>query len=302
MFYNPNSKNIFNISNLNFKNKLGLAAGFDKNGVALRFWDAIGFSHIEVGTVTPIAQQGNPKPRIFRLTSDKALINRLGFNNLGAEAIKKNIQKAKPLLKNGLIVGVNIGKNRDTPNINAYSDYTKCFIVLNDVADYFTINISSPNTKSLRDLQNKSFLSQLLSEIQNKNSELNKVLKPVFLKIAPDLEEEELITIYELVNLYSLTGIIATNTTISRENLLQNPLQQGGLSGKPLKNLSDKILYELNDLNLKFQNKKLNLIGVGGVFTKEDFQDKCNKGADLVQIYTGFIYEGPAIIKKILKN
>lgn len=298
--YNPKINNNIFITGINFKHKLGLAAGFDKNGVAIRFWDAIGFSHIEVGTVTPLPQPGNPKPRIFRLPNDSALINRLGFNNKGAIEVKSNILKAKPLLKNGLIIGVNIGKNKDTPIDKASDDYVKCFSILNDVADYFTVNISSPNTKSLRDLQNKSYLSQLLSEIQNKNRELNKNLKPVFLKIAPDLEPEELSAIYEIVNLYKLSGVIATNTTVSRENLKIDPLQEGGLSGKPLKQQSDKILNELNDLNLKYQNKELNLIGVGGVFSKNDFNDKCKLGAGLVQIYTGFIYEGPSVIKKIL--
>lgn len=302
--YNPNKNSSFQIINCSFKHPLGLAAGFDKNGVAIRFWDAVGFSHIEVGTVTPLGQPGNPKPRIFRLKKDKALINRLGFNNKGADEIRRNILEAKPHLKNGLVVGVNIGKNKDTSIINAVNDYKICLEKLYDAADYFTVNISSPNTQSLRDLHNKEYLDNFLSEIQLLNSQLalkyNIKQKNIFLKISPDLEEAEIEEIYDFVCKHNFTGIIATNTTVSRINLSEKSDEQGGLSGKPVKPLADKVLNKLSELNLKNQNKKLILIGVGGVFSSSDFNDKIKNGASLVQVYTGFIYEGPGIIKKIL--
>jgi dihydroorotate dehydrogenase len=301
--YNPNKDYSLHIINYPLNHPLGLAAGFDKNGVALRFWDAVGFSHIEVGTVTPLGQSGNLKPRIFRLEKDEALINRLGFNNKGADEIRKNILEAKPKLKNGLVIGVNIGKNKDTSIANAVNDYKICFEKLYDAADYFTVNISSPNTKSLRDLHNKEYLDNLLSEIQKLNLQLATKHKTnpknIFLKISPDLENDEIEEVYEFVCKHSFTGIIATNTTISRSNLSKKSNEQGGLSGKPLKPLADKILNKLNELNLKNQNKKLILIGVGGVFSKSDFEDKIKNGASLVQVYTGFIYEGPGIIKRI---
>ncbi|HEX2787326.1 MAG TPA: quinone-dependent dihydroorotate dehydrogenase [Ignavibacteria bacterium] len=305
LIYSPSKNCSLQIANCTFKSPLGLAAGFDKNGVALRFWDAVGFSYVEVGTVTPLGQPGNPKPRIFRLKKEKALINRLGFNNKGADEIRKNILEAKPKLKNGLVVGVNIGKNKHTSIINAVTDYKICFEKLFDAADYFTVNISSPNTKSLRDLHNKEYLDNLLAEIQNLNLQLAAKHgvhpKNIFLKISPDLESEEVEEVYDFVCKHNFTGIIATNTTVSRSNLGQKSDEQGGLSGKPLKPIADKILHMLNELNLKNQNKKLILIGVGGVFSKQDFEDKTKNGASLVQVYTGFIYEGPGIIKKILR-
>lgn len=302
--YNPNKNSSVKIVNCTFKHPLGLAAGFDKNGVAIRFWDAVGFSHIEVGTVTPLGQPGNPKPRIFRLKKDKALINRLGFNNKGADEIRKNILEAKPKLKNDLVIGVNIGKNKDTPIPNAVNDYKICLEKLYDVADYFTVNISSPNTQSLRELHNDKYLDELLSEIQSLNSQLASKYKTepknIFLKISPDLESEEIEHVYGFVCKHNFTGIIATNTTVSRINLSEKSDEQGGLSGKPVKPLADKVLNKLSELNLKNQNKKLILIGVGGVFSRSDFDDKIKNSASLVQVYTGFIYEGPGIIKKIL--
>lgn len=305
LLYNPNKNSSVKIVNCTFKHPLGLAAGFDKNGVAIRFWDAVGFSHIEVGTVTPLGQPGNPKPRIFRLKKDKALINRLGFNNKGADEIRKNILDAKPKLKNGLIIGVNIGKNKDTPIPNAVNDYKICLEKLYDAADYFTVNISSPNTQSLRELHNDKYLDELLSEIQSLNSQLASKYrtepKNIFLKISPDLESEEIEHVYGFVCKHNFTGIIATNTTVSRINLSEKSDEQGGLSGKPVKPLADKVLKKLSELNLKNQNKKLILIGVGGVFSSSDFKDKIKNSASLVQVYTGFIYEGPGIIKKILR-
>ncbi len=293
------------INELKFRNRLGVAAGLDKDGVAVRFFDAVGFSHIEVGTVTPLPQPGNDKPRLFRLKKDKALINRMGFNNIGAEKVKKNILKAKKYLKSGFVVGVNIGKNKNTPLETACEDYEKCIEILYDTADYFTLNISSPNTEGLRELQNEKYLDELLQKISEKNKSLsaekNITLKNVFLKIAPDLANDEIEQIYFLASKYEITGIIATNTTVTRDNLIENPGETGGLSGKPVKDLSGKVLKQLKDINDASTYAALYLIGSGGVFTKNDFKEKLINGADLVQIYTGYIYEGNSIVKKILK-
>ena len=303
MIYKPNDSGEIIIAGLRFRNRLGLAAGLDKNGVAIEFWNAIGFSHIEVGTVTPLPQPGNDKPRIFRLKNDRALINRLGFNNNGAEKIRENILKARKSIS-GMVVGINIGKNKQTPLENAKDDYVKCMMAMYDAADYFTINISSPNTANLRELQKEEHLDELLGELEKLNKDLavkHKVdVKPVFLKIAPDLEDTGIVDVYRLALKNNLTGIIATNTTISREGLREDIKESGGLSGKPVKKKADDVLQKLNELNLQNENDKLVLIGVGGVFNKADYESKVNKGAELVQVYTGFIYEGPGILKKIL--
>lgn len=299
IFWSVSKKDETKIGNLVFKNRLGLAAGFDKNGVALRFWNSVGFSHIEVGTVTPLPQSGNPKPRLFRLIKDRGVINRMGFNNSGADAVRKNILEAKKYLSKDFIIGVNIGKNKNTPNENAADDYLKCFKTLYDAADYFTINISSPNTKGLRELQEEASLRELLTKIKNLNKSLSdfKEVKNVFVKIAPDINDDLVKIIYNTAVETGITGIILTNTTITRKNLSEKINEEGGLSGKPLKNLADSILEKFNNLN---SDKKLVLIGAGGVFNKEDYNKKIKNGASLVQIYTGMIYEGPAIIKKIL--
>ncbi len=292
------------VNGLKFRNPLGLAAGLDKDGEAIRFWDAAGFSHIEVGTVTPKLQPGNKKPRLFRLVKDKAIINRMGFNNKGADELCEKIIKAKKKINNDFIIGVNIGKNKTTPLETAADDYKICLEKLYDYANYFTINISSPNTEGLRELQGEKYLDDLLFQISNKNSELAKVkntnAKTIFLKIAPDLSETEIEQIYNLVVKHKIAGIIATNTTISRTELPEQPSEEGGLSGKPLKAKSNLVLKKLNELNLKNKNSRINLIGCGGVFDNADCNDKLKSGADLVQIYTGFIYEGLNIIKKIL--
>lgn len=294
----------FVIKDLRFKNRLGLAAGFDKNGIAIRLWEALGFSHIEVGTVTPLPQPGNPKPRIFRLKKDKAIINRLGFNNKGADEVRKNILEVRRLTGKDFIIGVNIGKNKSTPVKEAVTDYKICFEKLFDAADYFTINISSPNTEGLRLLQEEKYLDELLSELRNLNESISlskgSEMKCVFLKIAPDLSPELTAIIYRLVLKNKITGIIATNTTVERVNLKSGINEQGGLSGAPLKIISDKVLKKLNFLNKENTENKLCLIGVGGVFGKKDYEDKIVNGAGLVQIYTGLIYEGPSILKKIL--
>lgn len=293
------------INGLKFRNRLGIAAGLDKEAVAVRFFDAVGFSHIEVGTVTPLPQPGNDKPRLFRLKKDKALLNRMGFNNSGADVIKENIMKSKKYLKQGFAVGVNIGKNKSTPLDTAYSDYEICLEKLYDAADYFTINISSPNTEGLRELQGENYLDELLGKISEKNKSLAKEKnirqKNIFLKIAPDLTTEEIEMIYILASKHELTGIAATNTTITRNNLIENTDETGGLSGKPLKELSDNVLKQLKDLNDGNTFHKMYLIGSGGVFTRNDYREKLICGADLVQIYTGYIYEGNRIIKNIYK-
>lgn len=305
MMYNPGKREGVNIGGMKFRNKLGLAAGLDKNGAAIRFWDAIGFSHIEAGTVTPLPQPGNDKPRIFRLKKDKALINRLGFNNQGAEKIRNNILEAKKYVSKNFIIGVNIGKNKVTPIENAKDDYLKCMETMYDAADYFTINISSPNTEQLRELHKEEHLDTLLAELSQMNKELAEkqktIEKAIFLKIAPDLEDEGVEDVYRLATKSKITGIIATNTTISREGLTEHIDEAGGLSGKPVKEKSDRVLKKLNELNLRNENGKMILIGVGGVFDRADYDDKIKAGAEAVQVYTGFIYEGPGIIKRILK-
>lgn len=293
------------INGLKFKNRIGIAAGLDKDGIAIRFFDSIGFSHIEVGTVTPLPQPGNPKPRLFRLVKDEALINRMGFNNIGADKLRENILKARKKLSTDFIIGVNIGKNKDTPIENAAEDYKLCIEKLFDAADFFTINISSPNTENLRTLQNEIYLDNLLKIISDTNEEEakkhNVPAKNIFLKIAPDLIEEEIENIYFTAAKYKLSGIVATNTTITRNNLLTDIDETGGLSGKPLKPISEVILKKLYDLNLNSPYSRLYLIGSGGVFSKEDYKEKLIVGADLVQIYTGYIYEGNGILKKLLK-
>lgn len=295
--------NEFSVMGLHFRNRLGVAAGLDKNGSMIEFWDAVGFSHIEVGTVTPLPQPGNPKPRLFRLVKDKGIINRMGFNNIGAEKLRKRILKAKKRVRKDFMIGVNIGKNKVTPLENAFDDYAKCIDVLYDAADFFTINISSPNTPGLRTLQSDEQLNNLLFEIIMKRNEIVKTKllpeKCIFLKIAPDLTDEEIESVYKTALNYGLNGIVATNTTITRENLRSKINEEGGLSGKPIKAISDSVLRKLNEL--KGHNKDFILIGVGGVFDKSDYKDKMILGADLVQVYTGLIYEGFGITNKILK-
>ncbi len=304
IIYAPADNKEIKINYLKLKNRLGLAAGFDKNGTAIRFWEALGFSHMEVGTVTPFAQTGNNKPRIFRLKKDEALINRLGFNNQGADTVSSNIKEARKYIGRDFVVGVNIGKNKITSIKDAVSDYKFCFEKLYDDADYFTINISSPNTEGLRKLHENEYLDKLLSEIQALNHEISKSknseLKCIFLKIAPDLAEDTIESVYELTVKNKLTGIIATNTTVERPYLKTDIAEQGGLSGKPLKTMADDVLSKLNHLNKKNSYNTIILTGTGGVFDKKDFNDKIGNGAELVQIYTGLIYEGPSIVKKIL--
>lgn len=293
-------KNVFGLS---FKNPLGLGAGFDKNALYLNELETLGFGFVEIGTVTPLPQPGNGKPRLFRLPKDKALINRMGFNNDGVKEVKKRLQDRKNASsKPHLIVGGNIGKNKSTPNESAWKDYETCFKELFDFVDYFVINVSSPNTPGLRELQEKDALRKILSHLQIINQSKAKS-KPLLLKIAPDLTKEQLDDIIELALEIRLDGLVATNTTISRDDL-QTPshtiekIGAGGLSGKPLQARSTKVLEYLV-FNLKGQ---IPVIASGGIFTGEDARQKLNTGASLIQVWTGFIYEGPFIVKNICNH
>ncbi len=280
---------------IKFPNPVGLAAGFDKDAKLYKELSNFGFGFIEIGTITPLAQPGNDKPRMFRLPADQALINRMGFNNEGIEGA---IERLKNRPKD-LIIGGNIGKNKNTPNEEAINDYEKCFEALYPYVDYFVINVSSPNTPNLRALQEKEPLKQLLSQLQHLNTKKAK-LKPILLKIAPDLTNEQLDDIVEIVQDSNIAGVIASNTTISREGLATSKeriaeIGMGGLSGKPLTERSTEVIAYLS----KKSNKSFPIIGVGGIHTADDAIQKLNAGATLVQLYTGFIYEGPALIKAI---
>ncbi|WP_423149483.1 quinone-dependent dihydroorotate dehydrogenase [Rubrolithibacter danxiaensis] len=279
---------------LTFKNPVGLAAGFDKNAEYVEEMANLGFGFVEIGTVTPLPQPGNDKPRMFRLTQDEALINRMGFNNQGAEIAAHRLKHVK---RNGLLIGGNIGKNKITPNEDAVSDYIKCFDALFDVVDYFVVNVSSPNTPGLRALQEKEPLKNILNTLQKRNLK-NDISRPILLKIAPDLTNEQLDDIVEIVVETKIAGVIGTNTTISRDNLKsQESLKSetGGLSGKPLTKRSTEVIRYLSEKS----GKAFPIIGVGGIHSAEDAIEKLNAGASLIQLYTGFIYEGPGLIKRI---
>ena len=267
---------------LNFKNPLGIAAGFDKNGIVVNQLAALGFGFVEVGTVTFEPQSGNAKPRMFRLPQDSALINRLGFNNEGTPRVIERLKKLSP----NCVLGVNIGKNKDVPNEEAIENYLKSFDLAHEVADYIAVNVSSPNTPNLRELQKAENLEELLNALQNRNHELS--AKPLLVKIAPDLNESEVEAIVDIVLKLKISGIIATNTTVSRENLKTNIEEAGGLSGKPVREKSNEIISKI----YKYSDGKIPIIGVGGVFTAEDAFGKIASGASLVQSYTGFIYKG----------
>ena len=290
---------------LKFKNPVGLAAGFDKNAAYIPLMARLGFSHIEVGTVTPLPQPGNDKPRLFRLKEDLALINKMGFNNEGVDVMVKNLSVAKTkkaIKKYKIIIGGNIGKNKNTANEDAWKDYLICFEKLFDHVDYFVVNVSSPNTPGLRELQEKEPLKNILNKLQEINFKKSSP-KPILLKIAPDLTTEQLKEIVVIVKETKLNGIIATNTTISRENLKtkQEKIEKigaGGLSGKPLYDKSNEVLWFLR----REAGNDLVIIGVGGINNYHDAKEKENRGANLVQLYTGLIYEGPGIVKKILSR
>ena len=292
LFCLENEKLSIEFENLKFKNRIGLAAGFDKNAKYLDELETFGFSHVEVGTITPKPQEGNDKPRLFRLKSDSALLNRMGFNNDGVDIILNRLKK----YKGDMVIGANIGKNKTTSNENAVEDYLFSFKILRNYVDYFTVNISSPNTPDLRKLQSKSNLETLLSKIQIENSKEKKV--PLFVKIAPDLEIRELKDIIEVCEKNKINGIIATNTTVSKQKIKNkkiDELGEGGISGKPIADVSNDVIAFIK------KNSKLKIIGVGGIFNFSDLQDKLNAGADIVQVYTGWIYEGPSMIKSINK-
>ena len=287
-----------NILGLTFNNPVGLAAGLDKDAKLVDELAGLGFGFIEIGTLTPKPQPGNDKPRLFRLPQDQALINRMGFNNKGVIAAVQNLKKSK----RKIIIGGNIGKNKNTPNENALDDYAYCVEALHPHVDYFVVNVSSPNTPGLRELQEKEPLRKLLSDVKSLTLSKEKS-RPVLLKIAPDLTPSQLDDIIQILQETKTDGVIATNTTISRDGLLTSSTQlekigNGGLSGKPLTNRSNEVIRYLRDR----LGKNYPIIGVGGIMSEDDAIEKLKAGADLVQIYTGFIYEGPGFVKRINKR
>lgn len=297
--YKVNSSNLEKeLWGIKFPNPVGLAAGFDKDA---RYTDALsclGFGFIEIGTVTPRPQPGNPKPRLFRLPQDKAIINRMGFNNGGSSAAAERLKHRKEKI----IIGGNIGKNKDTPNEQAFNDYELAFKDLYDVVDYFVVNVSSPNTPGLRALQDKEPLMEILNKLQTINQSLRKP-KPLLLKIAPDLTDSQLDDIVDIVQSTKIQGLVATNTTISRADLISPKSQveaigAGGVSGQPVRSRATEVIKYIN----KKSNGSIPIIAVGGIFTAKDAQEKLDAGASLVQVYTGFIYEGPCIASNICKS
>ncbi len=285
------------VFSIKFKNPIGLAAGFDKDAEYIDEFAALGFGFIEIGTVTPKGQPGNMPPRLFRLKKDHALINRMGFNNKGVENAVRNLKKRT----SKIVVGGNIGKNKVTPNEEAFHDYEMCFEALYDHVDYFVVNVSSPNTPNLRELQEKEPLKHLLERLQQRNKAKNHP-KPILLKIAPDLTDEQLDDIIEIVEELRLDGVVATNTTIRRDGLMTEEqklkkIGNGGLSGKPLHDRSTEVIRYLK----KNAGNPFPVIGVGGISSPEDVIEKLKAGASLVQVYTGFIYEGPGLMKHISK-
>lgn len=294
--YKGQGKTLFGI---HFPNPVGLAAGFDKNALLLPHWDAFGFGFVEIGTVTPRPQAGNPLPRLFRLPADEAIVNRMGFNNDGLDAI---VARLRAHTQHRAIIGGNIGKNKDTPNENAADDYRRCFEALHPYVDYFVVNVSSPNTPGLRELQEKEPLSRLLAELQGLNSQLAQP-RPILLKIAPDLTDSQLDDILDIVKTTGIAGLVATNTTISRAGLRTSAAElerigAGGLSGAPLRARATEVIRYLRAK----AGPGLPIIAVGGIMTPADAQARMDAGADLVQLYTGFVYGGPALPKRICRQ
>lgn len=293
--YHPQlEKELFGIK---FPNPVGLAAGFDKDAKMFKSLGKLGFGFVEIGTLTPLAQPGNPKPRLFRLKEDNALINRMGFNNEGVDAAVMRLKKRNP----GLIIGGNIGKNKVTANERATEDYIKCFQKLHPYVDYFVVNVSSPNTPNLRELQEKEPLTNLLNSLIKLNQQENRT-KPILLKIAPDLSTGMINDIVEIMLETKLDGLIVNNTTIDRSGLKTSEdklseIGAGGLSGKPLRQKSTELIAEIK----RKSNKAFPIIGVGGIHSAQDAIEKLDAGADLIQLYTGFIYEGPKLISDINK-
>jgi dihydroorotate dehydrogenase len=301
--YAPKRERAVQLAGLNFKNPVGLAAGFDKNACYLKELALLGFGHVEIGTVTPLAQSGNDQPRLFRLPKDKAIINRMGFNNDGATEITNQLRKyRKNYPKNDMLIGGNIGKNKLTPNENAWQDYLICFDALHEVVDYFVVNVSSPNTPGLRALQDKDALKEILKTLQNRNAEKPRH-RPIFLKIAPDLEREQVDDVIALAHEINLEGLVISNTTIDRTGLLTNKnkveaIGAGGLSGKPVLKKSTELLKYVAEKTAG----KIPIIASGGIFSAYDANEKIKAGASLVQVWTGFIYEGPGIVKSICQH
>jgi len=303
MFCHAEKKLERQVFGLSFPNPVGLAAGFDKDGKHIPGLACLGFGFIEVGTVTPLAQDGNPQPRLFRLPKDKALINRMGFNNEGLDALVENLKKLRQKgTLNGTLIGGNIGKNKVTPNETAVNDYLICFDKLFPWVDYFVVNVSSPNTPGLRELQEKEPLTRLLNLLQEKNRAQTSP-KPILLKIAPDLTDSQLDDIADIVRATGLAGVIATNTTISRADLNTSESEiaaigMGGLSGVPVRERATAVIRYLRQK----LGKEVAIIGVGGIDSAQSAQEKLAAGAGLVQVYTGLIYEGPGLVKQILKG
>jgi dihydroorotate dehydrogenase len=292
LFIKKPKNNEFQLLGMNFKNKLGTAAGLDKNGDYIDSLGALGFGFLEVGTITPLAQPGNDKPRLFRIFDERAIVNRMGFNNKGVDHLVKNL---KNINYDG-VIGVNIGANKSSEGQKRIDDYLFCFKKVYKLADYIVINISSPNTPSLRDLHDEDNLSDLLSQIASLSSDLNNT-KPIFLKVSPDESNKTIERIVEEIKKFNFSGLIATNTTIDKK-LLKNShyhSYKGGLSGAPLLAKSNETIKCIRSID-----EKVPLIGVGGVMSKDDFDGKLNSGANLIQVYTGFILKGPSIINELL--
>lgn len=296
-----------NVEGLEFRNGLGLAAGFDKNAEYLEEMEKLGFGFVEIGTVTPKPQDGNPKPRLFRLPKDTALINRMGFNNEGVDAAATRLKAYRTKRpQTPLVIGGNIGKNKVTPNADAHLDYQVCYEKLYDLVDYFVVNVSSPNTPNLRELQDKDALRVIFQSLKDSTSKLKEqkdfVTKPLFVKISPDNSFSQIDDILSLVEEFGLAGIVATNTTISRAGL-NTPAEEveemgaGGLSGKPVQLRSDEVVKYIRD-----KNSSITIIGVGGIETGEDARQKMEAGANLVQVYSCFIYAGPGMISEITRS
>jgi dihydroorotate dehydrogenase len=296
LFFNSKTnQEPINFIGLKFKNRVGLAAGFDKNADFYNEFSIFGFGHIEIGTVTPKGQSGNPKPRLFRLPNDNALINRMGFNNLGVDAVVEKLKQRNT----GIIIGGNIGKNTLTPNELAVNDYLECFEKLYHYVDYFVVNVSCPNITDLHELQDRNALKVILQSLveNRKNKQTN---KPILLKISPDLNYAQIDDTIQLIMELGIDGVVVSNTTITRNNLITNKnriekIGKGGLSGQPIKDRSIEMIRYISEKT----NQKLPIIGVGGIMSEKDAIDKIKAGAGLVQVYTGFIYEGPYIVKRL---
>ena len=301
--YFPKISSPVEFAGLSFPNPVGLAAGYDKNGISWRGLSLLGFGHIEIGTVTPRPQEGNPKPRIFRITQEEAIINRMGFPGKGAEFAQKMIpMPGSSLARDNIILGMNIGKNKDTLIQDAAQDYIDCLRLFYNRVDYFAVNVSSPNTIGLRKLQGRDLLEGLLQELMSERDrlqlELDKPL-PVFVKLSPDLSDHELDDALEAISGTSVDGVIAANTTIYRENLLaSDPGEEGGLSGKPVKELSTSMIRKIH----RRTAGTLPIIGVGGISSPDDALEKMEAGAGLVQIYSGLIFQGPRLVRDLLEN